>query len=223
MATATTNQSKGSFVKEFLSDHPEGNVKAVNEAWQGAGNEGTIGDTVIYKTRAEMGLTGKVRQKKTKTPKKKAASKSLTAEPTSLGKSSFVNEFLNDYPQGNVQAVNEAWLKAGMTGTISSALVNKTRASMGPIGTLRATSKPSTKATTTGKRRGRPPRSATAAVNDKRASSPHTRKGDRTSALLGIEAEIDRLIFTLMGIGNLPEIETVLREARRRVYGAMSN
>ena len=67
MATATTNQSKSSFVKEFLSDHPEGNVKAVNEAWQRAGNEGTIGDTVIYKTRAEMGLTAKVRQKKTKT------------------------------------------------------------------------------------------------------------------------------------------------------------
>ena len=40
-------------------------------------------------------------------------------------------------------------------------------------------------------------------------------------ALLGVEAEIDRLIFTVMGIGNLTEIEAALREARRRVYGAL--
>jgi hypothetical protein len=38
-----------------------------------------------------------------------------------------------------------------------------------------------------------------------------------------VETEIDRLIFTVMGIGNLPEIETVLRDARRKVYGALSS
>jgi hypothetical protein len=221
MATATSKQGKSSFVKEFLSEHPEGNVDAVNAAWQSAGNEGTIGDTVIYKTRADMGLSGRLRQKKTGTATKKAATGSSTAEPTSLGKGSFVKEFLNDHPLGNVQAVNEAWLKAGMTGTISSALINQLRASMGLTGNLRATSKPTP--TTNGKRRGRPPKNAAAAVNGQPVSQPRGTSSDRTSALLRVEAEIDRLIFTMMGIGNLSEIETVLREARRKVYGAMSS
>jgi hypothetical protein len=220
MATATRNQGKSGFVKEFLNEHPEGNAKAVNEAWQGARNKGTIGDTVFYKIKGELGLTGKLRQKKTRTSSKaKAASKSAKAESTSLGKSSFVKEFLNDHPQSNVKTVNKAWLKAGMTGTISSTLVNTMRASMGLTGNLRATTKPTP--TTTGMRPGRPLKSTTAAVNQQRASSPQGRKSDRSSALLEVEAEIDRLIFTVMGIGNLPEIETVLREARRRVYKAL--
>jgi hypothetical protein len=221
MATATTNQSKSGFVKEFLLDHPEGNVKAVNEAWKAAGNKGAIGDTVIYKTRAEMGLTGSVRQKKTSTATKgRSATSWSTAAPTSLGKTSFVKEFLHDNPQGNVKAVNDAWLKAGMTGTISSTLVNKMRASLGLSGNLQATSK--TKSTAIGARRGGPTKYAAAAVEARRASAPQGMNNDRTSALLGVEAEIDRLIFAVMGIGNLPEIETMLREARRRVYGAMT-
>ena len=32
--TATATPGKTSFLKEFLHDHPEGNVKAVNEAWR---------------------------------------------------------------------------------------------------------------------------------------------------------------------------------------------
>jgi hypothetical protein len=214
MATATTNQSKSSFVKEFFSEHPEGNVKAVNDAWQRAGNEGTIGDTVIYKIKAEMRPTGKLRQKDTGTATKKtAATRMPAAGPTSPGKGSFVKEFLNDNPQGNVQAANKAWLKAGMTGTISSALVDKIRASMGLTGNRRAKSAPAP--TTTGR--------ATAAVNQQHASLPQDRNSERTSALLHVETEIDRLIFTVMGIGNLPEVETVLRDARRKVYAALSN
>ena len=137
------------------------------------------------------------------------------------GKTSFVKEFLNDHPLGNVKAVNEAWAAAGMNGTIGSTLVNKTRALLGLTGNLSGKSK--TKATTTGKRRGRPPKETTAAVNGKPAGQPRGRKSDRTLALLGVEAEIDRLIFQVMGIGNLPEIETALREARRGVYGALSS
>jgi hypothetical protein len=222
MATATRNQGKSSFVKDFFLDHPEGNVKAVNAAWLAAGNKGKIGDTIIYKMRADMGLSGNVRQKKiSKIARGKSATSSRTPARTGLGKSSFVKEFLNDNPQGNVKAANEAWLKAGMTGTISSALVNKMRASLGLTGNLRAKSKPP--ATTTGKNLGRPPKRATAPVIEKRASSPPPAKSDRTSALLNVEAEIDRLIFTVMGIGNLSEIESALRDARRRIYGALTS
>jgi hypothetical protein len=44
------------------------------------------------------------------------------------------------------------------------------------------------------------------------------RKSDRTNALLGVEAEIDRLIFTAMGIGDLTEVVDSLRRARRLLY-----
>ena len=211
-------------LKEFLLEHPEGNVRGVNEAWQAAGNKGKIGDTIIYKLRAEMGLSGSARQKETKASSKaKSAPKSPPAKRTSLGKSSFVKEFLNDHPKGNAKAANEAWQAAGFTGTISATLVNKMRATLGLSGNLRKTSKPSAKATTSGKRVGRPPKNTTAAVNGKPATQPRAKKSDRTSALLGVEVEIDRLIFTVMGIGNLTEIEAVLREARRRIYGALTS
>ena len=41
MATATKSENKSGFVRDFLTKHPEGNVKAVNEAWTGAGMTGT--------------------------------------------------------------------------------------------------------------------------------------------------------------------------------------
>ena len=56
--TATATPGKTSFLKEFLHDNPEGNVKAVNEAWTAAGFDGTISDTLVYKARASLGLTG---------------------------------------------------------------------------------------------------------------------------------------------------------------------
>jgi hypothetical protein len=216
---ATTTPGKTSFVKEFLHDNPLGNVKDVNEAWQAAEFEGTISPTLVNKTRVK--LTGKRRGYTRATAKGKVApnlSKTATATP---GKTSFVKEFLNDNPQGNVKAVNEAWAAAGFEGTISSTLVNKTRALLGLTGNLRGKSK--TNATTTGKRRGRPPKDTTAAVNGKPAGQPRGRKSARTLALLGVEAEIDGLIFQVMGIGNLTEVETALREARRLVYGALSS
>jgi len=205
MATATRNQGKTSFVKEFLGDHPQGNVKAVNEAWAAAGKNGTIGSTLINKMRSQMGLSGNLRAK---------------SKPRTAGKTSFVKEFLKDNPQGNTNAVNEAWLAAGMKGTISPTLVNKTRASLGLTGNLRGKSK--TKATTTGKRRGRPPKETTAAVNEKPAGQPRGRKSNRSLALTELEADIDRLIFKVMGVGDLTQIEHSLRQARRLLYGALT-
>jgi len=41
-------------------------------------------------------------------------------------------------------------------------------------------------------------------------------------ALTDLEAEIDRLIFKMMEIGDLTEIEDWLRRARRLLYGALT-
>ena len=65
--TATATPGKTSFLKEFLHDHPEGNVKSVNEAWTAAGFNGTISETLVYKTRASLGLTGNLSGKTKKT------------------------------------------------------------------------------------------------------------------------------------------------------------
>src|SRR5271157_6516147 len=105
--TATESQGKTSFVKEFLHDNPQANTKAVNEAWQAAGFDGTISPTLVNKTRVK--LTGNLRGNFKTAAKEKSAPrlpKTATATP---GKTSFLKEFLHEHPEGNVKAVNEAW------------------------------------------------------------------------------------------------------------------
>ena len=118
--TATATPSKTSFVEEFLSGHPQGNAKDVNEAWTAAGMNGTISHTVVSEVRKELGLIGsqqakiskpskKAAVKVTKPAKKKVISKITKPATTSPSKTSFVEEFLSGHPQGNIKAVNEAW------------------------------------------------------------------------------------------------------------------
>ena len=128
MATATKSRNKTSFVQDFLKDNPKGNTKAVNEAWTAAGMSGTIGATLVNKTRSEMGLTGNLRAtSKPKTAAKAKSATKMSKTASSPGKTMFVKEFLNDHPQSNVDTVIEAWQAAGFDGTISTTLINKTR------------------------------------------------------------------------------------------------
>jgi len=217
--TATRDQGKTRFVKDFLGDHPQGNVKAVNEAWAAAGKDGTIGSTLIHKMRSQMGLSGNLRGNSKTAAKEKSAPrlpKTATATP---GKTSFLKEFLHDHPEGNVKAVNEAWTAAGFDGTISTALVYKARASLGLTGNLSGKTKKSKAMTTsTGKKLGRPHEEPTAPVT----GQPRGRKSNRSLALTELEADIDRLIFKVMDVGDLTEIEDSLRQARRLLYGALT-
>ena len=50
--------SKSAFVGEMLGRKPEANMKAINEAWAAAGNEGTISDSIFYKVKRERDKTG---------------------------------------------------------------------------------------------------------------------------------------------------------------------
>jgi len=60
MATGPgVNQGKTSFVREYLADHREADVEAVNRAWGAAGNEGSISESLVSKLRSKLGLTGK--------------------------------------------------------------------------------------------------------------------------------------------------------------------
>ena len=219
--TATAKPSKTNFVKDFLHGNPQAKAKAVNEAWLAGGMKGTISHPVISEVRKELGLIGKVPGKTRKAVKGKAAPnmpKTVTVIP---GKTMFVKEFLNDHPQGNVMDVNEAWTAAGFEGTISRTLVDKSRALLGLTRNQRSKSR-KTKTAATGKKRGRPRKETTAAVTGNLAGQPRGRKSGRTVALTDLEADIDRLIFKAMAIGDLSEIEETLRRARRLLYGALT-
>ena len=60
-----------------------------------------------------------------------------TAMTRSLGKTGFIKEFLNDNPEANTRAVNDAWRAAGFAGTISPTLVTKLRSQLGLTGNIR--------------------------------------------------------------------------------------
>jgi hypothetical protein len=73
---------KSGFLKEFFVDHPGAGKAAVNKAWQEAGNEGTISESLISQTRRALGLTGKSRTKaKPKAGTGKLSSGKVGAEP----------------------------------------------------------------------------------------------------------------------------------------------
>ncbi len=127
----------------------------------------------------------------------------------SPGKTSFVKEVLIDNPLANPKAVNDAWSAAGMKGTISTALVNKMRARMGLSGNLRG----KRKRAAGGKKR---PHGTTAAASMSLGTKGPRSTADRT--LFEIEGDIDRLLFKVMGIGNLTDVADTLRTARRMLY-----
>jgi hypothetical protein len=215
VATATATPSKTNFVQDFLSDHPEGNVKAVNEAWAAAGMNGTIGATLIYELRSQMRLSGKLRAKsKPRTTAKAKPATKMSKTASAQGMKMFVKEFLNDHPDGNFAAVNKAWQAAGFDGTISKTVVDKMRSTLGLTGNLRGNNK----TPKTGMKRARPRKQTTAAVS----VQPRESNGPRTLVLHDLEADIDRLIFKAMAVGDLTEIEDSLRQTRRLLYGALT-
>jgi hypothetical protein len=221
MATATKSGNKTSFVQDFLKDNPKGNAKAVNEAWATAGMTGSIGATLVNKMRSDMGLTGNLRAtSKPKTAAKRKSAPTMSEKASSPGKTMFVKEFLNDHPQSSVNTVIEAWQAAGFNGTISATLVNKTRSILGLTGNLRGMPKTGAigRAKSTGKKLGRPRKQTAAAGNVQTRVS----RSAPTVVLNELEADIDRLIFKAMAIGDLMEIENSLRRARRLLYGAMT-
>ena len=75
----------------------------------------------------------------------------------------------------------------------------------------------------TGKKRGRKPKGFTTEATPVSATvETRGRKGALTPNLNELEADIDRLVFKVMGIGDLPEIEDSLRQVRRHLYGKLA-
>lgn len=151
----------------------------------------------------------------------------------SPGKTEFVKEVLTRNPRANAQKVREEWEAAGHDGSISQTLVNKQRSLMGLAGNLKGgRPKKSESAVTekkpyTGKKRGRKPKSASlngheATVDARSTGAPRVRAAGRPAQITQIEADIDRLLFRVMHLGGLEDIEDSLRRTRRLLYQAIS-
>jgi hypothetical protein len=139
-------------------------------------------------------------------------------------KSAFVRDFIQKNPQANRKAVEEAWLAAGHDGVISSALVSNLRSKLG----LTAASKKadsngtpeSASATSRApkrKKRGRPSKRQESVTDSDSAIERKPRSGGRGEALAEIEADFDRIIFRLIALGGMEDIEDELRRVRRRL------
>jgi hypothetical protein len=231
MATATTtrNLDKTGFVKEILNDRPQANTRAVNEAWTAAGFEGTISHTLVSKVRSQLGLTGNVPQG----PGRKAAAETGTISAPAVkkrgrpkraarrggnqGKTAFVIEHLRHDPEASDEAINQAWAAAGNEGGISGSLLYKIRAKEGLTGKKRAKGRGARKK---GWSKSSPKRTTVEQTPEPVAETPKPLDGrtHRGRSIAELEADIDRLIFKLMGVGGMETIEDELRKVRRFVY-----
>ena len=117
-------------------------------------------------------------------------------------KSAFVRDFIQKNPKANRKAVEEAWLAAGHEGVISSALVSNLRSRLGLMGKER--------------RRGAKGRASKTIAEPTLEREPRTAGRDRV--LNEIEGDIDHLIFKLIALSGMEEIEDELRKVRRLLY-----
>jgi hypothetical protein len=144
-------------------------------------------------------------------------------------KSAFVRDFIQKNPQANRKAVEEAWLAAGQDGVISSALVSNLRSKLGlTAASKKAESNGIPESATTRsrgpkrKKRGRPAKSKASEIVAEPTPERKPRTVGRDGALAEIEADIDRLIFKLIALGGMEEVEDELRKVRRLMYRSYS-
>ena len=142
------------------------------------------------------------------------------ARTRSEGKTSFVKQVLFDNPNATRSTVNEAWRKAGMTGSISSSLVGKLRAELGLTGRPSKTNASLSAATAKADTRPHATRKTekmAKAVSRKPSGSAKPPKTSRSRLLEEIETDIDHVIFKLIGLEGLSHLEDALRRVRREL------
>jgi hypothetical protein len=213
-AAKAKGPNKSAFIRQLLGRSPEANLKAVNAAWKKAGHQGSISNPLFYQVKPRPGGASAKSSTNGATATKIIEHKPKAKATKKRGpkKLSFIRELLVRNPDMNFKAVNEAWIKAGNKGGISSTslyLVKSQINSTGAKGAPKAASasKPSAfKSTVT-----------TTKTVPAHASAKSVLTGSASAVLEELEGEIDGLIFKLMGVGGLLEVEEALRRARRLI------
>jgi hypothetical protein len=161
MATGTgVNRGKTAFVENFLTIDPDAAFAAVNRAWKSAGNDDSVSESLVSKTRSRLKLSSKrgadgsadgandgtAAKGKAKSSSKRTrvegASKAVEAPTQPEGregrpgpvKSAFAEEVLGREPKANVAAINRAWAAAGHEGKISDSIIYKAKRDLGLTG-----------------------------------------------------------------------------------------
>jgi hypothetical protein len=158
-----------------------------------------------------------------------------TRPGVSEGKLEFLEEMLRKNPNVTLEAVNQAWSDSGHEGTISQSYLGKVKANLGltrPRGGSRSQGGPSERPqaepaprrswaakspSASGEARTGGEGPAATAPAPRPAEPAVSKTEDRNQALEGLEAEIDRLLFRVMELGGLEEVEQGLRRVRRLV------
>jgi hypothetical protein len=109
-----------------------------------------------------------------------------------------------------------------MQGTIGKNLVSDVRKRLGLIGNARTPAQKPVSRTTAPARMTASRNPVTASRTPSSEANARGRATDRTTALLAAEVEIDKLVFQMMGLGGVTEIENALRGVRRAVYKALT-
>ena len=73
---------------------------------------------------------------------------------------------------------------------------------------------------TTDKKRGQKAKNSPVTRSEGVAAEVRSRAAGRSVRLADLETELDRLLFSVMSLGNLPEVEKALRQTRRALYSA---
>ncbi len=156
-----------------------------------------------------------------------------TRPGVSEGKLEFLEEILRKNPNVTLETVNQAWSDSGHEGTISQSYLGKVKANLGltrPRGGSRSEGGPSERphaepapkrswaakspsASGEARTRGEGP----AAPAPRPAEPAVSKTEDSNQALEVLEAEIDRLLYRVMELGCLEEVEQGLRRVRRLV------
>ncbi len=156
-----------------------------------------------------------------------------TVTKTEQGKTSFVEEFLKDHEDAGTKDVNAAWRSFGREGTISESLVGKIRRNLGltrkgsgrkakPAGMkpdatpTKVTRKVGKKTATSGQGTTISDRTSTG-TSRQSSSTASSRARDRNQMLIALEKDFDRLLFNVIELEGMTEVEEHIRTARRVV------
>ena len=166
-----------------------------------------------------------------------------TTTARNKGKTEFVKEVLGKNPRANTTAVNEAWTSAGRDGIDQRDPGQQAKVVTGVGGQPPFQEQEQDRSIRQSKRRRTPARNA---VGSRRSMTTRDRRfariqsnGRKTEqpankvelrgktnrhhgSLEELEADIDRLLFKVMGLGGLSAIEESLRRTRRLLYGGFA-
>lgn len=151
------NQGKTAFLEDFLPANRDASQDSINEAWRATGNEGSLSESLISKTRSRLKIAKKravrggaydgpkAKGKAKSSPKgskPKGAAKAGEAPARANGpdggkgpnKTAFIRERLGEDDSLGAVAIRRAWTEAGNEGSISDNLYYSTKRDLGLTG-----------------------------------------------------------------------------------------